>query len=133
MRTGKIGIRKYQHSRKVSDIDNHTCQCGQAPQSVTHILIPEEGKKWKEKKEKKSDQDKRPAGYQTLKPLTPKPFPPYHQSKERRSFHDIMDKEYRIFFFEFPIQNWPLATDLSLAQRKTRKKNITTNSNCQSC
>ena len=39
MRTGKIGLRKYLHSRKVPDVDNPMCQCGLAPQSVTHILI----------------------------------------------------------------------------------------------
>ena len=39
MRTGKIGLRKYLHNRKVPDVDNPMCQCGQAPQSVTHVLI----------------------------------------------------------------------------------------------
>ncbi len=39
MRTGKIGLRKYLHNRKVPDVDNPTCQCGMAPQSVAHVLI----------------------------------------------------------------------------------------------
>lgn len=38
MRTGKIGLRKYLHGRKVPDISTPTCQCGQAPQSMTHVL-----------------------------------------------------------------------------------------------
>ena len=38
MRTGKIGLRKNLHCRKVPEISTPTCQCGQAPQSVTHVL-----------------------------------------------------------------------------------------------
>ena len=38
MRTGKIGPRKHLHGRKVPEISTPTCQCGQAPQSVTHVL-----------------------------------------------------------------------------------------------
>ena len=39
MRMGKIGLRKYLHSRKMPEVDNPTCQCEQASQSVTHVLI----------------------------------------------------------------------------------------------
>ena len=38
MHNGKIGLRKYLHGRKVPEISTPTCQCGQAPQSVTHVL-----------------------------------------------------------------------------------------------
>ena len=38
MRTGNIGLRKHLHGRKVPEIDTPICQCGQAPQSVTHVL-----------------------------------------------------------------------------------------------
>ena len=35
---GKIGLRKYLHGRKVPEISTPICQCGQPPQSVTHVL-----------------------------------------------------------------------------------------------
>ncbi len=38
MCTGKIGLRKYLHGRKVPEITTPTCQCGQTPQSVTYVL-----------------------------------------------------------------------------------------------
>lgn len=39
MRTGKTGLRKYLHGQKVPEISTSICQCGQAPQSVTHVLV----------------------------------------------------------------------------------------------
>lgn len=39
MRTGKIGLRHHLYQRGVLDIPNGDCQCGQATQTVRHILL----------------------------------------------------------------------------------------------
>jgi ribonuclease HI len=39
MRTGRIGLRHYLFSRHVPEIDNDRCQCGQASQTISHVLL----------------------------------------------------------------------------------------------
>jgi hypothetical protein len=39
LRTGKIGLRQFLHSRKVPDIGNAMCECGQGNQTVKHVLL----------------------------------------------------------------------------------------------
>jgi ribonuclease HI len=39
MRTGRIGLREYLHSRNVSDIEDDRCQCRQASQTISHVLL----------------------------------------------------------------------------------------------
>jgi hypothetical protein len=39
LRTGKIGLNAYLHSRKVPGIDNPNCGCGYRLQSIEHVLL----------------------------------------------------------------------------------------------
>jgi hypothetical protein len=39
MRTGRIGLREYLHKRNVPDIEDNRCQCRQAPQTISHVLL----------------------------------------------------------------------------------------------
>ena len=43
-RTGKIGLRAFLFSRRVPDVFTPLCRCGQAPETVTHVVLwcPEE-------------------------------------------------------------------------------------------
>ena len=39
MRTGKIGLRHFLHSRGVPGVEDDTCLCGQGPRKVEHALL----------------------------------------------------------------------------------------------
>jgi hypothetical protein len=39
MRTGRIGLRHYLFSRRVPDIEDDRCGCGQASQTIPHVLL----------------------------------------------------------------------------------------------
>jgi hypothetical protein len=39
MRTGRIELRHYLFSRIVPDVEDDRCECGQASQTVAHILL----------------------------------------------------------------------------------------------
>jgi hypothetical protein len=39
MRTGKIGLNAYLHSRKVPGIDSPNCTCGFRLQTIEHVLL----------------------------------------------------------------------------------------------
>jgi len=39
MRTGKIGLRQFLYRRRIPGIETERCQCGQGPQTISHVLF----------------------------------------------------------------------------------------------